>query len=179
MNKVITLVRYSWMHRLLELLITLIIIGLCGFGIDSVLKEKKRYESDRLRAIVDLQAHQITDWLDERRSDAEIVGLNPNLLDEYQRWINQHDLAAAQQLQARLARLSVKKSVASVSLYDAERQLIWSTDEVSHDIPPELTQLLAANPTANHIQRIDPYLDRLGHIHLDYAIPLIGAGPSP
>ncbi len=171
--------RPDWQTFLLGLLVALVILGLYGSGILYVLQEQQDREGARLHAIVELQTRQIADWLRERQDDAEMIRLSPTLLDEYRRWLDQGDLAAAQQAQARLARLSVKNGIGSVHLYDPDGRPVWGTENMPQHLDPELARALAASATTNRIQRIGPYLDDLGQIHLDHVVPLADEGRSP
>ncbi|AFL73694.1 PAS domain S-box protein [Thiocystis violascens] len=156
----------------LALLIPLVVIVLSGLAILRVLKEKERHEAARLHAIVELQARHVADWLHERQGDAEMVRVSPNPLEGYRLWSNQSDLGAATQIQAWLSPLLAKGGFHAIDLYDPEGRLIWSSAEGRHDAASELAQAL---PIANHTkstQRVGPYLDSHGQIHLDYVVPL-------
>ncbi|MCK7582802.1 MAG: PAS domain S-box protein [Chromatiales bacterium] len=180
MNTAPTLPRSGWPARTLELLVILVILSLSGLGILYAVEEKQKLEAARLQAIVDLQTRQVADWLREREGDAEMVRISPSLLEEYRLWRDLGDLEAAKRMQARLAPLLFKGGLLAIDLYDPEGRLVWSTSDSPHQTAPELRQSLRMAKQSRRIQRVGPYLDDDGQIHLDYVVPLVtnGGGDS-
>lgn len=170
--------RARWPLLLVNALVPLLVIALCGLGIALVLDAQQRRETTRLLGIADLQTRHVAQWLRERAADAEMVRISPFLLEEFRRSQTGDDPDSAHRMQARLAPLLTAEGFAAIDLYAPDGRQLWSTTAPPQATAPELAQAIEQARQSRRVEWAGPYLHPAGQVWLDLVVPL-GAGPGP
>lgn len=122
----------AWIPLLVFILFTTL-ISMVGYAVFQHYKESiKSDKQNELGGIAELKTRQITNWMGERRGDAQALKDDPLFLAEIERWLQQGGPAGETQikLNARLASLQQAYMVygyTSVSLFDEHAMLRLSS----------------------------------------------------
>lgn len=160
-------------------LLTAIIVLLTVSGVVLNFKHQKETATARLQAIANLKALQITDWLEQRQSDANFIQSSVYFAQQYQRWQQAGNLHGGEELQARLEQFRKFRGFAAIQLLDHQGERIWSSAQGAPD--NALVLLRAAQQAAadHRVHRVGPYAGAGGKLYLDYVVPLLVAGERP
>ena len=71
---------YPWQYELAFLLFAILVVILASYSIWQDYRETRHYWLDRMSSVADDRARMISNWLVERRADAEIAAANPSVL---------------------------------------------------------------------------------------------------
>lgn len=148
------------------------IIGITGLGIDHTVQQEQSKEVARIQAIADIKSRQISDWLEERHRDAELLKTSQVYAGLYQRWRTQGDLQSRDQLLASLEVLRKIRGYRAVSLFDERGQRIWGSAPASLDQAPGLLAAIRQAQTTHQVQRVGPYLNSDQNASLDFLAAL-------
>lgn len=153
------------------------LLGLTAAAIGHSFSQHREAEVARLQAIADLKARQITDWLKERRGDAEFVQTSPFFATNYRRWRETGDLAGRDLLQARLEQLRRSRGFAAVLLLDERGERLWGSARAPLEIATPLRDAARQASADLQVRRVGPYRGMAGTPRLDFLAPLTAAGP--
>lgn len=158
----------------------LVVATIAGFGIARTVTQARDKEAARLEAIADLKVRQITDWLRERREDAEFVQSSIFFAEQYRRWREAGDPASGATLQTRLENFCRIYNFGAVTLLDPEGRRLWNTADAPTKLAPDLQVAAESAARDREIRQIGPYLDVAGHPRLDFVVSLTAiTGPAP
>lgn len=133
----------------------------------------KREEQEELNGIAKLKTGQITNWLAERRGDAQIIEEDALFSDEMERWLRQgaKNDASRTKLLARLNALGQSYGYASATLFDDKGQALIATGNASHlrnDLALEVIR--SGKISISDFYRIGKGQNQ--EIGLDFAVPI-------
>ena len=120
---------------------------------------KKSVESD-LASIATLKAEQINEWIDDRYSDAQSLGVDSFFSQGVQRWLNagQADDAQRENMRRQLQRFVEAHHFSSVLLYDVHGEVLLVVGEKIHDADHMRANALRAIHTGK-VEFIDLHRD--------------------
>ena len=142
-------------------------------SIFNVFSQKKGKEAARLQAIADLQVRQVTEWLQERRSDAQFVQVSTSWADLYQRWREHTDLASRDQLLSRLSHFRETSKFQDIKLLDATGRLLWNIVGDSMVIESQMRDSITQAQREHTITLVGPYRALNGQLHIDFIVPML------
>lgn len=159
-------------------LLAVAMVALVAAGVLREYTSQRATKVAQLQTIADLKAQQVTDWLAERRREAEFIATSSHYRNLYRRWGKEGDAAAGQELQSRLRLFLHERGFNDVSLFDPNGRVIWSTHAEPH--PPHAALLAVVRTAADtrRVARSEPYADPGRHPKMDFVVPL-GVAGSP
>ncbi len=168
------------LRRLLPLaLIALAIILLTSGTIIFTFNQEKSKEADRLQAIAELKAGQISDWLRERDGDMHFVQTSRFFAEAYRHWADKADGSNAEVLKERLNEFREDKSFKRVLLFDEKSKLLWSSETAAPAVNSALQSAAQVAETEGRALRVGPYRGADGRLRLDLIAPLLLVGTNP
>lgn len=159
------------------LLAAALIVPLTGVGVFHAFNEAYEVAAARLHAVGELKATQIADWLAERQADTEFVRSSTHYADLYREWRQRGDADSAARLRSRLGRFIDSRRYGGLVLLDPQGQPVWSSDPAMGNVEADLADAVEVARDTGGIQRVGPYRDHAGVVHLDFVAPL-GSGPA-
>ncbi|MCK9199658.1 MAG: ATP-binding protein [Gallionella sp.] len=151
-----------------------LVVPLIGFAIAGLYGPQIEREAHaNLEAIARLKAEQIENWLLERQGDAEVLAGDEKLAELAARLARrEQDEKLAELIRNRFDQLRSSYHYDRILLLDTHnRFLLTSGTEVG--MAPVLPDLLQQVIASQKVQRRDIYRDQEGHIHLEWAVPLV------
>jgi PAS domain S-box-containing protein len=129
-----------------------------------------RVEGPRIRAqafknlssIAQLKVDQIEQWLAERKGDAEVLMVSSGLIDDFDKWLRNHDSLAKEDINRRVDALK-RAYHYKVELLDPRNTILG----VEHQA------MMSKALTTNQVQMDGLHRDAAGQIWLDIMVPLI------
>lgn len=172
--------RHARLPRLPILALGLAIVTLTVAGLFHTLRHQEARGLAELRAIAELKAHLLEDWLREREQDARFVADTRHLDEAYLRWQALGDEASGERLRHDLRQFIRFTGFNSAQVLDARAtRILWDSKKVANEPPDAVPESIKAAATrawgAGRPIRIGPYRDAGGHLHLDYVIALSAA----
>ncbi|MEY2632256.1 MAG: hypothetical protein RIR00_910 [Pseudomonadota bacterium] len=163
--------RLSWPQLPLWLiaLAVLVLVGVAGsysFG------RQHDKQTAVLRAMAELKAGQVGDWLRERQADAEFIQSSSFVAELYRQW-QAGDAGSGERLRARLEQFRQNRGFSGSMLVDANQKVLWH-DGLNLEPGLRLRAALAESLRDGRTRRVGPYLDQQGAMHLDVLAPLAG-----
>jgi PAS domain S-box-containing protein len=155
-------------------LLVLLIAGITGGAIYYTFEQEKQTEAARLQAIATLKAQQISDWLNERLADAQVVQHSQSLSESYYRWREKGDAATFAQLRNHLSEYDKPDQISGLMLLDESGHPVWHTARLSGAFDAQQRTIFLNAARQGQAVRVGPYLDAGGHLHLDFVAPLHG-----
>ncbi|QPK64855.1 PAS domain-containing protein [Methylomonas sp. LL1] len=166
-------------HWLPFVLLSICIVGATIGGVAYRWQQDRRDEFARLQAIAELKTSQISDWLSARQGNAKSIHGNAYFADLFRRWLDSGDTAASAHLQVWISHLVKSMDFSSVILFDRRGHKLWSAPGIDREVPPLQKTAVQIAARDGGIQRIGPYRDSDGHIHLDFVVPIaVGSGAA-
>ncbi|GGY22302.1 PAS domain-containing protein [Paludibacterium paludis] len=162
--------------------LSLIALVLTAAGLGLTVSRDQEKIADRLKAISYSKSREISDWLGERRGDAELVRRDLRYADLYRRWKQSGDRQAAQRLFASLDVLRTLRGYRTISLHSPSGECLWSSPAQRCPALPARQAFIrrlaeAPRPLSEHF---GPYPLDNGAAGLDFLAPLeTGGGPRP
>lgn len=166
------------LSRPLLAVLVVAIVALTAFGAQRTLSRQHDKQVQRLQTIAELKSQQIANWLQERRSDAELLRSSASLALHYQHWRDHGAAANDEQLQAVLERFRQRSQAESILLLDHRGQLLWNSGGPV-GLTPALQQAVHKSAADGGIRRVPPDVDDQGTVHLDLVVPLAGIAEAP
>lgn len=164
-------------HWLIFTLLALCLVGVSIGGL--IFHWRQQEELARLRAIAELKTAQITEWLAQRQREAEYVRSNAYLTELFRRWLEIGDIAASTKLRPSLDQFGQTMGFSAEILFDPQAHKLWSSLEMSREVPPSLLAAVQVAANDHSIQRIGPYRTRNDRLHLDFVVPIaVGGGTA-
>lgn len=161
--------RLRWVFVALVLVVPL--IAFAFFKLQAPQIERDVYRD--LRSVADLKAMQVTNWLAERKGNAEVLMSLPGLTADTQTLLrNQSDQGARQRSLTRFKALLQGYSYDSVMLLNNNAEPILATGE-HLDLPPSIRNSVDLAIRSKKIQFLKPFSDQSFHGHLDWLVPVI------
>ncbi|MFZ2302919.1 MAG: PAS domain S-box protein, partial [Gallionella sp.] len=161
--------------RLVLVFIALVlIVPLIGLTIVKIHIPQAEQEAYRnLEAVTRLKAEQIENWLDERRGNGEVLASDHAFAARVRQFVRQdEDAESSKLILDRFEHLLANYHYTKILLLDANGQLLLSAGE-DVTAAPALPSLLREALDSKQVQRRDIYRDEEGHIHLEWAVPLV------
>ena len=151
-----------------------LVVPLIGFVIARLYgpqTEREAYAD--LEVIAQLKAEQIENWLGERRGDSELLAKDDAFAVRVGQFVRQEqDAKLAKLILERFEQLLSNYHYTRILLLDTGgRLMLTSGEEVG--IAPVFTGLWRQALDSKRVQRRDIYRDEEGHIHLEWAVPLV------
>lgn len=161
--------------RLVLVFVALALVApLIGFAIAKLYGPQAEHAAyANLEVIAQLKVGQIENWLGERHGDSEVLASDSTFAAQVGRFVQQERNAELSRLiLERFDKLRSSYSYTKIMLLNTTGQLLLSSGEdvTASIVPPGL---LRQALTSNRIQRSSIYRDDDGHIHLDWAVPLV------
>jgi PAS domain S-box-containing protein len=119
-------------------LVAAIVIAFTSAAIMGAYQHERADDSATLEAISDLKLTQITNWLAERRAQAQFVSNSILFADFYQRWHNTGDSQSAQRLLQRLIDFRTAGGAQSGLMVDEAGDVVLSEVQAQAENAPEL-----------------------------------------
>lgn len=160
------------------LLATLAILLLAGAGIGHSVQRQREIQVANLQSIAAAKSRQISDWLAERRGDAEFFQINRFIADNFRNW-QTGGASAEQSLKTHVDRFVELRPFDAVSLIEPASGRRWHSERAPAELAPPLRSALAAATAERRVQRTRNYLDADGIARLDYVAPLQYAETTP
>ncbi len=147
-----------------------LVVGVAGYLYQGEAEQHRQ----RMSAVAELKAQQVEVWIDERLLSAGLHASSFPQAELYQRWKEDGDLDARDQLFLRLRQFADAGRFASVSLLGPDGQLLWSLDYQGHPVVFEdsVRQQVLALARSDSVGFVGPYLDAFGEAHLDFVATL-------
>ena len=154
-----------------------LVVPLIGIGISRLYGAQVEREAyANLTAIARLKAEQIENWLGERIGDSKVLAGDAQFAELVGRFVQEKEQ------QAKLSRLILDRfdhlltnyHYSKILLLDASGSLLLSAGE-EVTTSPVLPSLWRQALASKQVQRRDIYRDEEGHIHLEWALPLVVA----
>jgi PAS domain S-box-containing protein len=147
------------------------LIGISFVYIQSKESEQAAYKN--LESITKLKGEQLENWLNERKSDGNILKDSLNLSLRIEQFIKaKNDPVSKIILTNQLDILGDNYHYESVLLIDTSGQLMLGKGK-HLDIPPILQALLSKVLTTRQVLHTDLYQEDAGHIHMDWIVPIV------
>lgn len=159
----------------LFLLIAAILAITAMAGVQSFLNFRSK-EEIRLQAIAELKTQQISDWLQERRGDAEFLQANPFFIEHYRRWVDQGDLTSRDLIQNWLEELRLHRSFSAITLLDAQGNKLLGSVRSPKEISPLLRDTAQQTAADRRVHQVGPYRGLAGNLRLDFVAPVSAMG---
>jgi PAS domain S-box-containing protein len=153
------------------LMLIVCLIGISFVYIQSKESEQAAYKN--LESITKLKGEQLENWLNERKSDGNILKDSLNLSLRIEQFIKaKNDPVSKIILTNQLDILGDNYHYESVLLIDTSGQLMLGKGK-HLDIPPILQALLSKVLTTRQVLHTDLYQEDAGHIHMDWIVPIV------
>ena len=147
------------------------LIGLATVRLHGPQIEREAYAS--LEAVAGLKAERIENWLAERQGDVAVLAGDVALAAQIGRLARQEKNAGLASLVLdRLDKLRSAHGYDSILLLDAGGRVLQGVGEHAH-ASAVLQDLLRRSLAGRQVRRSDLYRDELGHIHLDWVVPVL------
>jgi PAS domain S-box-containing protein len=159
-------------HLLSLGLLIAVILALMAASVTLTIEQHTQEEFGRLQAVAGLKSRQISDWLNERRGDADFIQTSEFIIDLYQRWQIDGDMQSAERLQSRLEQFRKSWGISAISLLKPEGERLWSSANAPATLLPGLLKVAELSTKARQVQLVDPYKDDSGRVLLDLVVPL-------
>lgn len=163
-----SLPRPGWLFVLLGTAI----LALVAAGVLRDYQNQRNVAVERLQTIANLKSGQITDWLAERRREAEFIATSRLYPDWLRRWRKAGDAAAGEELQDRLRRFLSARGFSDASLLAPDGRMLWSTHNKEHAPSEALLGAVRTALATRRVVRSEPYFQADEHPKLDFVVPL-------
>lgn len=153
---------------LLPAVVVLLVSAIFAGGYWHYLGLERRIRSDSRAALAfaaDLKARQITQWMDERRQDAETIHADRFLAKETRG-------GATRDLRASLEALQQHQGYRSILLLDPKGAVTLAVGEAQRDLDAPALRLAAEAAACDCVMFSDFQRDEASKIHLDLLVPL-------
>lgn len=119
--------RNRWRSWLAPLVAVLAIVGLTAGVIVDNFEEQRSAEIERLRAIANLKANQVSDWLTERREDLGYLQYSVAAEESLLRGRKQDPVETEDHLNSHVEQLVRKRHYRGISLFDRDINRVMAT----------------------------------------------------
>jgi len=138
-------------------------------------------EVARLESLAELRARQLQGWMSDHMADAQFIGANPYLAQEFRRWQGERDEASGTRFVDHLQEYSAAHRYQGWAVFDAEGNWLAGSRPDDRAVAPELKQALQRAIATGQVQLTDFY-GRGGPApapRQDYVAPLLRTGTPP
>ncbi|MGZ8222355.1 MAG: PAS domain-containing protein [Methylobacter sp.] len=149
-----------------------VIIVLTGAVIVHAFKHQKEGVLDRMQAVTEFKARQISDWLKDRQNDADFIQAGDFFSEPYRRWQKSGDRRSGERLQRQLQQWQKSRGFDAVLLLGPDFKTLWTTGSLALTPVPALQTAAQLAAVERKVQRVGPYLDAVGKPCLDFIIAL-------
>jgi PAS domain S-box-containing protein len=153
-------------------LLIAVILALMAASVALTIEQHTQEEFGRLQAVAGLKSRQISDWLNERRGDADFIQTSEFIIELYHRWQIDGDLQSAERLQSRLEQFRKSWGISAISLLKPEGERLWRSANAPATLLPGLLKIAELSTKTRQIQLVDPYRDDGGRVLVDLVVPL-------
>jgi two-component system sensor histidine kinase/response regulator len=162
-------------YRSLKLPLSLVGIAVLlatGGAIHLQLRHQYETEAARMQSVAELKTRQISDWMQERRGDAEYLANDPRLAGSYMRWIRQGDPASRNELVGQLQKYRASKNYESILLVDVQGRVLLDSGNEATQTDSPLLEVVRSAVARDEVANPPPYRDAKGRLRLDFVAPL-------
>ena len=164
------------MPKRLVLLFIILLLLLPLIGISFVITQTRQIEQvefNNLENIAKLKAEQLESWLYERQGDCQTLKASDDLARLIKQVLIYPDSPTEKNsLLKRLDTLRDAYGYDSILLVDSHGQLLFGKGK-HLDVSPEIQALLRQSVADKQIQHTDLYREAVGHIHMDWVVPIL------
>ena len=160
--------RNRWRSWLAPLVAVLAIVGLTAGVIVDNFEEQRSAEIERLRAIANLKANQVSDWLTERREDLGYLQYSVAAEESLLRGRKQDPVETEDHLNSHVEQLVRKRHYRGISLFDRDINRVMATPGTPAMVSPQLRAAIQAALRDGKDQLVNPYRDPAQRQHLDF-----------
>jgi len=156
------------------------IVAFTALAIRASYTSNLAHQAAQLEAVADLRTKQVAGWFEQNLAEAKFVSTSVVLSDYYRRWRDGGDLAARNQLVARLADLRAAFSDRSVAVLDEHGEFAAIGLEPTGPTPPLLRATALRAIASGQIANTGLYAEggAAGVESLDVVAPLKASGPA-
>ena len=165
-------------QRLPLLLAALAIVGLTAWALAYNRQEELNQQAVQLEAVADLRTNQLGSWFHDRLSQARFVRGNPAWARLYQRWRDNGDMTAREQLLERVRDLRQAFDNQSSLLVDDKAGFVAGEPGTEGPLPLSLRAAVQRALATGEVQHTGVYLQggNADAARLDLVAPLVGTG---
>ena len=165
----------KWWISVITAVISLIIVISGFFYYHHYEKIEKNERYQEIKAIADLKSSQISNWIKERKADAEITVKSPLLIDALSKLISQKDNnIISGYMESRIELLQKFKEYQDVFILDTNLKIITSTNNIENEFNTELVNIMIESIKKKDIYFSDFYNCEIHKtIHFDIVAPVI------
>ena len=150
------------------------LIGLAIVVVHAPQTEQDTYAN--LQAVARLKSGQIENWLQERHGDAMLLASDPAFAALAARFMHgDKDGRVSGQVLQRFETLRTLYNYDTILLLDEAGQVLLAAGPHT-DIPKDVQELSQQALSSKQVQRGKLFRDETGHVHLDWAVPVIASG---
>jgi PAS domain S-box-containing protein/putative nucleotidyltransferase with HDIG domain len=163
----------TW-QMLLIFAVLALIVPLIGFSITRLYGPQVECATyANLETIARLKAGQIENWLDERQEDSKGLASDDAFMAQVARFVQrEHDAKLSRIILDRFEKLNTSYHYTKILLLNSSgRVLLTEGEDVTTE--PVLPSLWHQALASKQVQRRDMYLDKVGDIHLEWAVPMV------
>ncbi|WP_165917776.1 PAS domain-containing protein [Methylomonas methanica] len=153
-------------------LLIAVILALMVTSLFLTIEQHTQEEFGRLQAVASLKSRQISDWLNERRGDADFIQTSEFFIEQYQHWQVDGDVQSAERLQSRLEQFRKSRGISAISLLNPQGEPLWRSEYAPAAIAPGLLTAAQLSTKTRQVQFVNPYRDNSGRVLLDLVAPL-------
>jgi PAS domain S-box-containing protein len=156
------------------LVVSLLIVLIAGGLFFDSYQHFKATEIARLQASNQLKAKLISNWLQERQSDAEFIQSSDFTADRYSQWQTNHDAASGEVLKSRLTYYCHTRGCNAVAVFNPAQDMLWSSGDSGFSrLPSNVLNAIQKAVTQRSYQPLEPFLDDNRDLQMVYATPLL------
>ncbi|HUL64025.1 MAG TPA: PAS domain-containing protein [Burkholderiaceae bacterium] len=159
-------------------LVAAIVTAFTSAAIMGAYQHERADDSATLEAISDLRLAQITNWLAERRAQAQFVSTSILFADLYHRWHDSGDAPSAERLLQRLIDFRTADGAQSVLMVDEAGDVVLSEVQAQAENAPELRAAARRALASGTVQMTSIYGqdDAVPAPRIDIVVPLVRTG---
>jgi len=139
--------------------------------------ETEKEALSNLKAITELKARQIENWIEERKNVGTAMLANDGFIRRVDEMQRSKDVGKQEYVRGRLEAIQQAHGFEEVLLLNTSGEILLSVGE-SHRLSDLTKALLPIALSSNHVQRSSLFLDDKDNMHMDFVVPLRLLGNS-
>ncbi len=158
--------------------IALAVVVLAASAIVFSYYRQEARQSERLAAIVELQANRIAEWVHHRIGELHFIRTDHRFADLYRRWHERGDVASRDLLLGQLTEYAVANEYRGVLVLDESGMVVGREGGLKRETPPELRDAAVRAVNTGESQQTGVYyLEKSSlPIRIDFVVPLAPPG---
>jgi hypothetical protein len=156
------------------------ILGFTALALRAAYTSNLDHQTAQLEAVADLRTKQVAGWFEQHQAEARFVSSSALMSDLHRRWHDSGDLAAREQLMARLVALRKAFGDRAAALVDEHGELVATESGPAGATPPLLRAAALRALATGQITDTGLYADgsAAGGEALDVVVPLLPDAPG-